>query len=273
MAVAAGVVDGSLGAALRDARVRKGLSLRAAAAGTGLSYTTLYRIESGERDTAPVDALLGVGDRLGIPRATIAALAGGLSREGAQDLAGARVRRAMRGGRLSPAAIAALRRVHVARLLDPFASHLADAPVNLSRLSAAAGLVVRESDGDPGFDVDGAYLLPRRKADPIQRIALRGWLAHGIAHALLAQDAGERPSCKPRAHALEAEREATYLATLIIIPSSPLAATLRLNPAGALVGGDEVGATLDEIASDFDAPAPFAAARLVEDGALAVMPL
>lgn len=266
------VAEQSLGATLRDAREKKKLSLRAAAAGTGISYSSLYRIESGERDSAPLDALLRLGTKLGIAHATVTRLAGGLSAEGVRELAGGRVRGALRGGRLSPGAVAALRRVHVAALAEPLAAHTAEAPVDARGVARAAGVRISEGAGDPGFDDAGAYVVPGR-SNPIERVIQRAWIAHGVAHALLADDAGERRACTPHAPLLEREREATYLAMLILVPSAPLSASLRLRGAGPLVTAEDVAAALDEIASDFDVPANFAAARLAEESVLAVMPL
>jgi transcriptional regulator with XRE-family HTH domain len=269
---AAVLAERSLGATLRDAREDKDLSLRAAAAGTGMSYSTLYRIESGERDSAPLDALLRLGTKLGIPHATVTRLAGGLTPEGVREFAGGRVRGALRGGRLGPDAAAALRRVHIAALAEPLAAHLAEAPVNPRDVARAVGLDVMEAVGDPRF-VDGRYSVPRQ-GNPIERVVQRAWIAHGIAHALLADDAGERRSCTPHAPMLDLEREATYLAMRILVPSAPLAATLRMGGVGPLITGEDIAAVLDEIATDFDVPASFAAARLAEDeSVLAVTPL
>jgi transcriptional regulator with XRE-family HTH domain len=260
----------SLGATLRDARSSRKMSLRAAAEGTGISYSSLCRIESGERDSAPLEALLRLGTKLGVPHATVIRLAGGLSPEGVRELTGGRVHGALRGGRLSPDAVVALRRVHIAALLEPMAGHIAGTPVGLRKVMLAAGLTVTETAGEPGFDVDGRYLVPQQHS-PLERVVQRAWVAHGVAHALLADDAGERRSCTARTQLLDREKEATYLAMLILMPSAQLAASLRLRPLGPLVTGEDVAAVLDEIASDFDVPAGFAAARLAQDSVLAVM--
>jgi transcriptional regulator with XRE-family HTH domain len=262
----------SLGATLRAARLSKKMSLRAAAEGTGISYSSLCRIESGERDRAALDALLRLATKLGIPHATVTRLAGGLSPEGVRELAGVRVHGALRGGRLSPDAVAALRRVHIAGLLEPLAAHLANAPVSLRKVALAARMTVIETSGEPGFDVDDRYLVPQQHSPP-ERVVQRAWVAHGVAHALLADDAGERRSCTPGARLIEREREATYLAMLILVPSAQLAASLRFRPMGPLVTGEDVAAVVDEIVSDFDVPASFAAVRHAHDTALAVMPL
>ncbi|WP_010596872.1 MULTISPECIES: hypothetical protein [Rhodococcus] len=162
--------------------------------------------------------------------------------------------------------------MHITRLLDDFTSLIAETPVALADLSAVIRLRVREATGDPHFDDDGTYIIPTA-TNPNERVIQRAWHAHGIAHVILAKDAGERPICRPRAQALGAEREATYLAGLILIPSAALAANRRLSPVGALFGGDEVGAALDEIMSDFDALATFAAVRLAEEALLVELPL
>src|SRR5262245_18161835 len=126
-----GMPPPTLGGTLRAARVRRQLTLREVAQGTGLSYSTLSSLETGRRDSAPLDALLAVGRKLGLSESEISRLAGGLSPEGVQELIGPRLHGALRGGRLSPEAMTALRRVHVSRLLEPLGTSLANTPVDL----------------------------------------------------------------------------------------------------------------------------------------------
>lgn len=263
--------SGSLGAILRDARRQSGLSLRDAADGTGISYSSLHRIETGERPGAPLDALLRLATKLEIPHSVITRVTGEFSSDVLQELTAGHLRGAIRGGRLSPEATAALRRVHITGLLDPISPYLSRRPIDLRRLANVLELGVLETAGSPGFDAEGRYCVPRG-LDPIQRVVQRAWLAHGLAHVILSQDAGEPPRCTAAAPLLEREREATYLAAQILLPSSLLTGALRLRPIGELATSDEMAAMLDEIVSDFDVLATFVAARLSEESLLAVIP-
>ena len=262
----------SLGATLRSARISRGLSLRAAASGTGMSYSTLNRLENGERDSAPFDALLALSDKLDIPRATTARLAGSLAANSTREVAGTRAWRALRGGRLTPEATAALRRVHLADLLHEVAAETPGGAPDLEQLETLVGMRFTEGAGDPAFSADGTYTVPGQ-TNPNERVIQRAWRAHGLAHLIIANENDERPNCHPRAPQLESEREATYLAGLILIPTAGLVANRRLSPVGALLSGDEVGAILDEIMSDFDALATLAAARLAEESLMVELPL
>ena len=264
---------GTLGEVLRAARLRKKLSLRAVTRGTGLSYSSLSRIETGERDSAPLDALMVIAERLGLPQAEISELAGGLTQEGIRELVGGELRGALRSGRLSPDGVHALRRVHLRRLLEPFSAHFSGRSVDPRRIAKAAGVEIGGTTAAPGFDIDGRYLVPHRSNSPLDQVVERAWIAHGVSHALIADDAGRRRSCKPRAQALMDEQEATYVASLVLIPVAALASALRLRPLAAMVSGEEMGNVLEEISSDFRVPATFAAARLAEDAALAEIPL
>ncbi|MFG1643758.1 helix-turn-helix domain-containing protein [Amycolatopsis sp. NPDC049252] len=261
----------SLGALLRQARVARGMSLRAAAEGTGISYSSLARIESGER-SAPLEGLLELGRRLGLPQATVMQVAGVLSQDGMRDLIGSHLRGVIRGGRISPEATAALRRVHLARLLEPLGSELVGRPVDVWRLAATVELRAVEGPGLPGFDASGNYRVPPQ-ANPNERVTQRAWLAHGIGHAMLGREDDVPPACDPLSTAREVEREATRLAMLILLPPAPLRARLRESPLGPLTEGEDIAAVIEEIASDFDAPATFAATRLADEGALAVLPV
>jgi hypothetical protein len=198
-------------------------------------------------------------------------VAGGLTQDGMQDLTGSYLRGAIRGGRISPEAAAALRRVHVARLLEPLGSELAGRPVDVWHLAATVELHAVEARGLPGFDPSGAYRIPPQ-ANPNDRVTQRAWLAHGIGHAILAAEDGVPPACTPRSPALKAEREATRLAMLILLPPAQLRARLRESPLGPLSEGEDIAAVIEEIASDFDAPATFAATRLADEGELAALP-
>jgi transcriptional regulator with XRE-family HTH domain len=267
----AGRIQPSLGALLREARVARQLSLREAARGTGISYSTLARIESGER-SAPLESLLELARRLELPQSTVMHVAGGLSQEGVRDLIGSHLRGAIRGGRLSPEASTALRRVHVARLLEPLGTELAGRPVDVRHVARAVDLHAVEAPGLPGFDSPGTYRIPPQ-GNPNERAAQRAWLAHGIGHAILAQDDGTPRACAPGSPALDAEREATRLATLILLPPAQLRARLRESPLGPLTESEDIAAVIEEIASDFDAPPGFAATRLADEGELAALPV
>jgi len=264
---------GTLGRVLREARLRKKLSLRAVTSGTTLSYSSLSRLETGQRDSAPLDALMVIAERLGLPQAQVSELAGGLTREGIGELVGGELRGALRSGRLSPDGVHALRRVHLRRLLEPFSAHFSGRSVDPRRIAKAAGVGIGSTTAAPGFDIDSRYLVPHRSNSPPDQVVERAWIAHGVSHALIADDAGRRRSCNPRAQALMDEQEATYVASLILVPVAALAAALRLRPLTAMVSGEEIGNVLEEISSDFRVPATFAATRLAEDAALAEIPL
>lgn len=261
----------SLGAVLREARLRKKISLRDAAEGTGLSYSSLARIETGQRVPATLEPLLAVGSRVGVPAATLAELAGGIDPGALADVAGPRTRRALRGGRLSPDALLALRRVHVEQLIEPIRRALSRPPINVNLLAKAADVTIRIAPGYPGFDRDGSFHVPPTDISPLARATGRAWVAHGVAHALLARDAGEPPSCLATAPHLAGETEAGSLAGLLLLPRALLAATLRGRPLPALGSVDELAFAIEEIASEYDVPAGVAATRLAEENALQVL--
>ncbi|MGW0631015.1 helix-turn-helix domain-containing protein [Streptomyces sp. NPDC002758] len=70
---------GPLGAALRKARKRAGLSLRDAAGGTGISYSTLSRVENGLVPMPSLEAAAAVARNVGLDEGEALRLAGRLA--------------------------------------------------------------------------------------------------------------------------------------------------------------------------------------------------
>ncbi|WP_405140680.1 helix-turn-helix transcriptional regulator [Sphaerisporangium sp. NBC_01403] len=257
-------VHGPLGAALRQARRRAGLTLRAAAHGTGISYSTLSRIENG-RGTAPsLDVAMAVARKVGLGEREVLRLAGPLARGGAIQLADPGIRRALTAGRLSPDALSALRREHLRELASEFSASLgAGRPVDMRMAAKQVGLELVACRTGAGFDCGGAtYRIPAAAGNHVSQ---RSWIARGIAHRLIAGDSGSAPECRPGALSTEEEREATYVAAHVLVPRPLLAAELRKDPLPASAPAVAFTAALERMASRFHAPASWAAARLTED--------
>ncbi|MFI7114795.1 helix-turn-helix domain-containing protein [Nonomuraea sp. NPDC050227] len=254
---------GPLGAALRQARRQAGLTLRAAAEGTGISYSTLSRIENGHGIAPSLDVAMAVARKVGLEEGEVLRLADPLAHAGAAQLSDPGIRRALIAGRLSRSALSALRREHLRELASEFSASLgAGWPVDVRMAAKQLGLALVTSRTEPGFDCGGAtYRIP--PSAPDSHVSQRSWIARGIAHRLIARDVGGAPECRSAALSTEEEREATYVAAHVLVPRSLLAAELRKGPLPASAVG--FTATLEKVASRFRAPASWAAARLTED--------
>ncbi|MFJ6939651.1 helix-turn-helix domain-containing protein [Streptomyces sp. NPDC101132] len=260
------VMCGPLGAALRAARKQAGVSLRAAAEGSGISYSTLSRIENGH-PVSSLDAAIAVARNIGLDEREVLRLAGELAPPGAAVLAEPGLRRALPGGRFSPRAMAALRRVHLRELASEFSAGLGGgSPVDVRLAAKQLGLALAQAGRlESGFDSRGkTYRIPATAHD--DGMAQRLWSAHGIAHRLIAEDSGTAPQCLPQQRALPDEREAVYVASCVLVPPALLAAELRKGPLSPALGSPAAfNAALERVASRFRVPAVWAAARLAED--------
>ncbi|MFF3356775.1 XRE family transcriptional regulator [Streptomyces sp. NPDC002917] len=257
---------GPLGAALRKARNDAGLSLRAAAVGAGLSYSTLSRIENGLLPMPSLDAAVAVARNVGFDEREVLRLAGPLAPPGAAELADPGLRRSLSGGRLSPGAVGALRQVHLRELASEFSAGLgAGRPVDVRLAAKQLRLaLVASCRLEPGFNSDRmSYRIPEAASDSY--VAQRLWSAHGVAHRLIADDSGTAPECRPAERASAAEREATYVASRILVPPALLAAELRRGPLPVSGAPAVFTAALERVASRFRVPVDWAAARLAED--------
>lgn len=246
----------ALAARLANARKQLNLSLRAAAVGIdGVSPSTLCRIEKGERTPLPGPTLRALGERLQIPADELAELAGGLAPEGVSQLMSSDTRRALHAGQLTPPAQTALRRVHLATIA------LAQGGGTLDDLSDALDLGFRP--GDPvGFDSPEVYRTPRRATDGV---VLRCWQAHGLAHVALAREAGIAPECWGTDLEHPLERDVTYLAGHLLLPTAKLRAALRelFSPTARTV--TELSDLVAELTSKLVAPPAWIVARLVDE--------
>ncbi|MET8631665.1 XRE family transcriptional regulator [Streptomyces sp. NPDC004680] len=257
---------GPLGAALRKARKRAGLSLREAADGTGISYSTLSRVENGLVPMPSLEAAAAVARNVGLDEREALRLGGRLVPPGFAELADPGLKRAVRGGRLSPAAVGALRQVHLRELASEFSAGLgAGRPVNIRLAAKLLGLgLVASCRQEAGFAADGmSYRIPA--AADHSHVAQRIWSAHGLAHKLIADDAGAAPGCRPQERGSAEEREAAYVASRILVPPALLAAELRQSPLPPSDSPPAFIAALERVASRFRVPADWAAARLAED--------
>ncbi|MET7899076.1 XRE family transcriptional regulator [Streptomyces mirabilis] len=255
-----------LGAALRKARMRVGLSLRDAADGTGISYSTLSRVENGLLPMPSLEAAVAVARNVGLDEREALRLAGPLAPPGSAELADPGLKRALPGGRLSPAAVGALRQVHLRELAAEFSAGLgAGRPVDMRSAAKQVGLVlVTSSRQEMGFAAEGvSYRIPAAAGGSY--VAQRVWSAHGVAHKLIADDSGAVPGCRPHERGSAEEREATYVASRILVPSALLAAELRQGPLPVSDSLPAFIAALERVASRFRVPADWAAARLAED--------
>ncbi|WP_405587888.1 helix-turn-helix domain-containing protein [Streptomyces sp. NBC_01190] len=220
---------GPLGASLRKARERAGLSLRAAAAGTGISYSTLSRIENGLLAMPSFDTAVAVARNVGLDEREALRLAGWLAPPGSAELADPGLKRALSGLRLSPGAVRALRQVHLRELASEFSAGLgAGRPVDVRLAAKQLGLALMAScRSEAGFANDGeSYRIPAVAGD--SQMAQRLWSAHGVAHQLIAHDSRTVPVCRPQERASVAEREATYVTSRVLVPAAPLVLQRRL---------------------------------------------
>ncbi len=261
------VMRSPLGAALRVARKQAGLSLRAAAEGSGISYSTLSRIENGH-PVSSLEAAIAVARNVGLDEREVQRLAsGGLALPGAAAMAEPGLRRAMSGGRFSPRAMAALRQVHLRELASEFSAGLGggrpvDVRLAAKHLRLALALVGRL---EAGFDSCGmTYRLPAAAHGDSMKQRL--WSAHGIAHRLIANDSGAAPQCLPKHRASTEEQEAAYVASHVLVPAGLLATELRQGPLPSEPESSAAfNAALERVASRFRVPPRWAAARLAED--------
>ena len=252
-----------LGAALRRARERAGRTLRETADGAGISYSTLSRIERGLGAPPSVEVIQTLARRVGLGDQQVQKLAGSLVPQGFAELAAPDIRRSVKAGHLSPGALNVLRREHLGELAAEFSASLGDSrPVDIRAAAVHASLALARGRIGPGFDCDGgAYLIPPR-ADLITE---RAWTAHGVAHRLIAHDKGCASQCAATARSSSAEREATYLASHLLVPKALLAAELRRQPLPPQSDTSTFVASLERVASRFRAPVSWAVARIAEE--------
>jgi transcriptional regulator with XRE-family HTH domain len=252
----------ALGPALRERRLAQGLSLRSATAGiTGISATTLCRVETGLRQLRYGPALLALAERLGLPHDEVIDLAGGITPAGLGDLLGADIRLSLRGGRLTQTGREALRAVHIREL----AARTAGKP--LLAVADECNLDFRPVDEVPGFDDEAdVYRVPRQQGSTVRNM----WMAHSTAHVLLAREVHVRPSCDPMDTSATLEQEATQLARQLLVPTAALHGAHRelsgLEPHTA----DELANLVSGLAERFQAPAGWVAVRLAEERLLGV---
>jgi transcriptional regulator with XRE-family HTH domain len=248
-------------ARLRAARRAQRLTLRAAVLGIeGISAATLCRVEKGERSlSGPV--LLALGERLAISRDELADLSGGLTGEGLEELFASDIALCLRGGRLLPEAVQALRAVHLSQLARRRGGD------SLDELSYALNLDFRASAGRPGFEANTAYYrLPRGAPAETSQM----WQAHGLAHAILS-DAGSSPrTCAPDQPTSPLEREATILARHLLLPTARLRSAHRSLGAPEPHDPRELLGLIAELAGVLKAPAGWIAVRLAEEGLLGI---
>ncbi|MFG2668927.1 helix-turn-helix domain-containing protein [Streptomyces sp. NPDC048387] len=256
-----------LGKALRVARKQAGLSLRTAAEGSGISYSTLSRIENGH-PVSSLEAAIAIARKVGLDEREVLRLASGeLAPPGVAILAEPGLRRALTAGRFSPRAMAALRQVHLHELASEFSAGLGGGrPVDVRLAAKHLGLaLVPAGRLEAGFDSRGmTYRIPAAAHGDSMKQRL--WSAHGIAHRLIAKDSGTAPQCLPHHRALTEEQEAAYLASRVLVPPALLAAELRRGPLPSEPESSAAfNAALERVASRFRVPPRWAAARLAED--------
>lgn len=235
-------------------------------AGTGISYSTLSRIENGLLLMPSLDAALAVARNVGLDEREALRLAGRLAPAGSAELANPGLKRVISGGRLSPSAVGALRQVHLRELASEFSAGLgAGRPVDVRLAAKQLGLALMVScRSEAGFANDGmSYRIPADAGEG--QMPQRLWSAHGVAHRLIARDSGTVPVCRPQERASVVEREATYVASRVLVPAALLAAELRQVPLPVSGSAAAFTAALERVASRFRVPADWAAARLAED--------
>ena len=251
----------ALAALLRERRLEKKLSLRQATSGVpGISASTLCRVEAGERNLTFGPGLLALADRLELDRQEVLDLAGGLTVEGIDELLGADLRLAVRGGRLVHRGREALREAHLAAL----AARGGGASVEL--LANEMDLDFRPALEEPGFDGPEVYRVPRAEGKAVQRM----WKAHGVAHAWIAADAGGERSCRPHDTATASEREATYLGRRLLLPTAVVHAAHRELGVPEPRDADELSDMVRALVAELHAPAGWVVVRLAEEGLVGV---
>jgi transcriptional regulator with XRE-family HTH domain len=250
---------------LHQAREAAGLTLRTAAAGLdGISASTLCRIEKGERKIPRGPVLFELGRRYSVPPEELVDLAGGLTDEGVQDFLGQDLRRSLRGGRLSADGRWALREVHLVELARSWHG------ASLDSIANDIDFDYRPTAEEPGFDEEYVvYRVPRKDADPLGTLHMM-WRAHGLAHVLIAKDAGRPRHCEPTAPTLPAEREANLVARVLLIPSARLEAAMRKFSLSEPHTAYELGELVSQLSSSLHAPPGWIAARLTDESLLGV---
>jgi len=249
---------------LRSARLRSGLSLRAATDGIGgISPATLCRVERGERHLSG-SVLLALGERLEISRDELADLAGGITGDGLEELMASHIVLALRGGHLLPDAMAALRGVHLGLLAQLTCKEYG---ATLDDLSYALKLDFRVTDENPGFEPDTTfYRVPHGANGGPSPM----WQAHGLAHAVLAVKESAMRICTPEQMGSPREREVTILARHLLLPTAALRNAHRQLGAPEPREAGELAGLVEALAGTFSAPAGWIAARLAEEGLLGI---
>jgi transcriptional regulator with XRE-family HTH domain len=248
----------ALGAALHERRTSLGLSLRDVAGDVvGISASTLCRVECGERQLSHVTVLIALAERLDMPKEELIDLAGGLLDEGVDELLGADLHLAVRGGRLVGPARAALRQVHLAELVRGTAGS------SVESVAEDLGLDFRvTAAGDPGFDDELVYRIPRDERPAMQMM----WRAHAAGHVMLARDAQTPPHCDFRAQQDQAEREATAIGQRLLVPSAALHGAHRRLGAPEPRDADELAGMVKGLAESLRAPVSWIVVRLADEG-------
>ncbi|WP_406269024.1 helix-turn-helix domain-containing protein [Actinacidiphila glaucinigra] len=253
-----------LGAALREARERGRITQRDAVKGCGISYSTLSRIENGLVTVPSLEVAMAVARNVGLGEGDVLRLAGTLAPAGSAELADPSIRRVLQDGRLSPDALSTLRLTHLRLLASEFSADLGSArPVDVRLAAKKAGLtLVPYNSTEARFARQGrCYEFPRGSDGAL--MGQRLWGAHGIAHRLIAAESGAVPECHMREVGSVAEREATYVASRILVPHSLLASDLRQRPLPQ--DPAEFATALERVASRFRVPTQWASARVAED--------
>lgn len=260
-----------LGRLLRASRQQRGLTLRAVSHRAGISVTTLSRLERGERALRRPELLDAVAVAAGADVAEAFRLAGMLPPDSATKLLGADVSRVLEGGLLGAAAWEALRREHLGRLAEALAVPAGAVPVDIAAI-AFEGLALdsREDEGAGWLSFATAELitLPGGLTERERRFRL----AHGAGHALIARESGRRPDCR-FAVGGRAEAEASYLASMLLMPREELHAELSAVAGSYDVTGPEapmnIASLIEDLAGAFQVPEWVVADRVGRDGLVA----
>ena len=242
------------------------MSLRDAAEGTGLSFATLSRIETASAPMPSLEVLKLLALRVGLDEGTAVELAGAAAPPGSVELANPRVRRIWRSGQLSQGALQALRSQHLRELAAEFSESLAGgSPVDARAAARHVGLALIAGRRDGGFDHEGRTFQLPSGAAAAEAPVERAWIAHGVAHHLIARELAQPPECRPSALWSSPEREAMYLASHILVPRALLAAELRRERPAHSTSVPGLISAVERVSARFRVPADWAAARLTEE--------
>lgn len=253
-----------LGAALREARKRGRITQRDAVKGCGISYSTLSRIENGVLPVPSLQVALAVARNVGLGEGDVLRLAGPLASAGSAELADPSIRRVLQDGRLNPDALSALRLTHLRLLSSEFSADLGSArPVDVRLAAKKADLTLVPNNGTEARFVRQGQCYEFPRGNDSAPMGQRLWGAHGIAHRLIAAESGTIPECHVKKVGSVAEREATYVASRILVPQALLAADLRQRPLPQ--DPTEFTAALERVASRFRVPTQWASTRVAED--------